>query len=147
MKALTLTQPWASAVAVGLKSVETRSWRTPYRGPIVIHAAKGVTKADRHFYRQLMRDGYRLPPGLPLGAVVATANLVRIERTEDIAPFLSRTERLFGDYTPGRWAWVLEDVVALDAPMFARGALGLWEFDDVLLVPAEMRLEQEASNG
>ena len=41
MKALTLTQPWASLVAIGAKRIETRSWSTPYRGLLAIHAAKG----------------------------------------------------------------------------------------------------------
>lgn len=40
MKALTLWQPWASLVALGVKSIETRSWSTPYRGQLAIHAAK-----------------------------------------------------------------------------------------------------------
>ncbi len=45
MKALTLTQPWATLVAIGAKCIETRSWRTSYRGPLAIHAAKGFPKA------------------------------------------------------------------------------------------------------
>ena len=40
MKALTLWQPWASLIAVGAKTIETRSWSTKYRGPLAIHAAK-----------------------------------------------------------------------------------------------------------
>lgn len=43
MKALTLTQPWATLVAIGAKRYETRSWSTTYRGEIAIHAAKGIT--------------------------------------------------------------------------------------------------------
>ena len=49
MRALTLTQPWAEAVASGLKVWETRSWQTSYRGPIAIHAAKGFPKEAREF--------------------------------------------------------------------------------------------------
>ncbi len=49
MKALTLTQPWASLVAVGAKRIETRSWETNYRGTIAIHAAKGWKPIDREF--------------------------------------------------------------------------------------------------
>ncbi len=49
MKALTLTQPWAHLVAVGAKRVETRSWPTPYRGPLAIHAAQGWGEPDRRF--------------------------------------------------------------------------------------------------
>lgn len=40
MKAITLWQPWASLIAIGAKKYETRSWKTNYRGPIAIHAAK-----------------------------------------------------------------------------------------------------------
>jgi len=36
MKAITLCQPWASAIAVGLKVYETRSWKTSYRGPLAV---------------------------------------------------------------------------------------------------------------
>ena len=38
MKALTIMQPWASLIACGAKTIETRSWPTKYRGPIAIHA-------------------------------------------------------------------------------------------------------------
>jgi activating signal cointegrator 1 len=39
MRGLTLTQPWASLVAIGAKTFETRSWFTGYRGVVAIHAA------------------------------------------------------------------------------------------------------------
>lgn len=39
MRILTLTQPWASLIAIGAKTLETRSWRTGYRGPLAIHYA------------------------------------------------------------------------------------------------------------
>src|SRR6202030_2406661 len=44
MKALTLTQPWATLVAIGAKRIETRSWPTLYRGPLAIYAAKRFPK-------------------------------------------------------------------------------------------------------
>jgi hypothetical protein len=40
MKAISLWQPWATLVAIGAKTIETRGWSTSYRGPIAIHAAK-----------------------------------------------------------------------------------------------------------
>ena len=40
MKAITVWQPWAQLLAEGKKHDETRSWRTNYRGEILIHAAK-----------------------------------------------------------------------------------------------------------
>ena len=39
MRALTLWQPYASLIAMGVKVYETRSWGTAYRGDLVIHAA------------------------------------------------------------------------------------------------------------
>lgn len=45
MKALTLWQPWASLIALGVKTIETRGWSTNYRGPLAIHAAKRPPKA------------------------------------------------------------------------------------------------------
>ena len=39
MKALTLYQPYATAIALGLKKYETRSWATSYRGPLAIHTS------------------------------------------------------------------------------------------------------------
>jgi hypothetical protein len=137
VKALTLTQPWASAIALGYKHVETRSWQTAYRGPIAIHAAKGFPSWAKDFARTERGCG-RYPDGsIPLSAVVATANLVRIERTENVADELSGLERLYGDYSWGRFAWFLEDVRALPEPIGCRGALGLWNVDDALLaVPA-----------
>jgi hypothetical protein len=46
MKALSLTQPWAWLVVHGGKDVENRVWNTHYRGRFLIHAAKGMTKAQ-----------------------------------------------------------------------------------------------------
>lgn len=126
MKGLTLTQPWASAVAVGIKCVETRSWRTEYRGPVLIHAAKGFPASARAFAREELQRGVRIPNPLPLGAVVALARIDHIERTEASLPFLGRTEEHYGDYSPGRYAWHLADVRQLSVPIPCRGALGLW---------------------
>lgn len=92
MKALSLTQPWASLVAIGAKRIETRSWSTSYRGLVAIHASKRFPDEACLFAIQdlvtgpLMRAG-ALPAGwapwgkdnkpidalLPLGAIVAVA--------------------------------------------------------------------------
>lgn len=127
MKAITLTQPWATAVAIGVKHVETRSWRTGHRGPIAIHAAVGFPGYAKDFARTEMTLG-RIPSRIPRGAVVATARLVDCVPTEDVFYQLSAIERMYGDYSPGRWAWFLDEVQALPEPIPAKGALGLWEW-------------------
>ena len=128
MKALTLTQPWATAVAIGVKQIETRSWSTTYRGPLAIHAAKGWTAADREF-AQTERTLGRIPPRIPLGAVIATCELYDVCPAEEIGLLASAIERLYGDYSPGRFAWMLTNVHPLPEPVPARGSLGLWEWD------------------
>lgn len=128
MKALTLTQPWATLMALGAKRIETRSWSTRYRGPVAIHAAKWFPRYAREF-AEVERTLGRLPGRLPLGAVVATARLVDVRPTQEVAPSTSALERLYGDYTPGRFGWILADVVPLPEPIPARGSLGLWEWN------------------
>lgn len=145
MKALTLTQPYATLVAQGQKRFETRSWRTDYRGPLAIHAAKTFPLAARavcyreDFATTLTDSGKpRLAAideaarTLPLGVIVAAANLTVCHRVEDVRNSLGgkhdgRLERAFGDYSDGRYAFRLDDVVQLPQPIEAKGALGLWD--------------------
>jgi hypothetical protein len=49
MRAISLWQPWASAIALRLKSNETRGWATTYRGPLAIHAALRFDGQQRAF--------------------------------------------------------------------------------------------------
>jgi hypothetical protein len=222
---LTLWQPWASLVALGVKSIETRSWSTQYRGPLAIHAStkrpplmnlpplwsRGEDRAaQERFNRETWhvvdtitdpahqrphRPKERVPRRsttptlffptagthgrpwddkagtsaieqgtaiyLPLGAIVATCTLV------DVVPILSvdgsrhgirsfladypemsgphaaglwvigfnewnrghpelvEDQRPYGDFTPGRFAWLLADVVPVDPPVPFKGGQGL----------------------
>ena len=128
MKALSLTQPWATLVATGKKKVETRTWRTKYRGALYIHAAKDFP-GDAAKFAEAERALGRLPARVPRGAVVAIARLVDVRRTEDVVQTVSALERYYGDYSPGRFAWFLEDVKELPEPIPYRGELGLFEVE------------------
>lgn len=46
MKALSVRQPWAWLIVNGLKDIENRNWSTRYRGPVLIHASKGMTRDE-----------------------------------------------------------------------------------------------------
>ena len=146
MKALTLTQPWATLIAIGAKRIETRSWRTPYRGPLAIHAAKGYPQWAKDLcYEEPFKTALRAYPGppLPIGRILATCQLISCVPTDavfisDFGQFIegpdgrvaiSEQEHCFGDYSPLRWAWLLDDVKPLPAPIPARGALSLWEWN------------------
>lgn len=159
MKALTLTQPWASLVAIGAKHIETRSWATSYRGPLAIHAGKGLgpvggraglfdlafSDPDGFFYSALKAANVFCIDDLPRGAIVATCELVDCQMIgvlpdetpaymayDEWPPVLQAVqepERSFGDYTPGCFAWLLSNIRALPEPIPCKGALSLWEPD------------------
>lgn len=139
MKAITVWQPWAGALAAGIKGNETRSWATKYRGPIAIHAAM----------REVF-DGLALIPvpialkikealrcewdKMPRGAIIATAELVDCIRiTPEYIATLTPDELALGDYTPGRYAWKLANAKLLPDPMPVKGKQGLWSWEALLL--------------
>ena len=140
MKALTLTQPWATLVAIGAKKIETRSWSTNYRGPLAIHAAKGFPTWAKEecwnveFSQPLNNAGYKIfdldtgTTDLPIGALVATCNLVDVIHIVAGVEIPLGGEWYFGDYSIGRYMWKLENVVRLIEPIPAKGSLGLWEW-------------------
>lgn len=135
MKTLTLTQPHATLVAVGAKRIDTRSWHTNYRGRIAIHAAQSFPEKARDMCWQGPVEDVLHSMGmtifdLPLGAVIATAELWQILRIDhNVSALLPPRwpELFFGDYRPLRYAWYLRDVRAM-VPIAVKGALGLWNW-------------------
>ncbi len=141
MKALTLTQPWASLMAAQQKTIETRSWPTRFRGEMVIHAAKGFPSHCKElcltpkFATALC---HRQPSDLPLSVglcVVRVIGCVGVEEMHKAEFILGRKpdakELLFGNYAPGRFAWLTEFVKPMDDMRTVRGALGLWGWPEV----------------
>lgn len=145
MKALTLYQPWATLVAIGAKTIETRSWSTNYRGPLAIHASKNpfylhlqgifpFCESLKEKYPESKRELEYAEFKFPMGCIIATCELDDVVL---IPPFPvlyysgaippEEPERSFGDYMPGRYAWILDSVMP-SKPFPIRGALGLWEF-------------------
>jgi len=141
VKVLTLTQPWATLIAVGAKRIETRSWSTPYRGPIAIHAGKGFPRwaqamcVTHPFLATLIEAGIDRLAELPRGVIVCTATLTAVDGTDscNCRAWLRRGpahESDFGDYAAGRFAWRLGDVQALATPVGHRGSQGLRDLPD-----------------
>lgn len=127
MKALSLTQPWASAIALGVKRYETRSWGTRFRGDVCIHAAKGFPRYAQEFFEDQLQEGLLLPDSdLPRGAIIAVVELAACLSTIDVFPTIERVEKMYGDYSVGRYAFRLENVRVLKEPIFCRGALSFW---------------------
>lgn len=133
MKALSLLQPWASLVVMGVKKIETRGWSTKYRGDILIHASTGKSGnifAAQHPFKKYIKEFKQLP----FGAIIGKVTVIKIIRTEELLlpdaeiNKLTMEEKAFGDYTSGRFAWMLEDAEQFKKPIPARGMLNLWEY-------------------
>lgn len=144
MKVISLMQPWASLIYYKEKLIETRSWKTKYRGEIYIHSSGKLTKfISDTFYSQVFRStfencGIHLAAQLPFGKIIAKASLVDcVPITDGIFNTLTElgyefapNDIYFGDYTPGRYAWVLQNIEPLDEFIPAKGKLNIWNYEE-----------------
>ena len=135
MKALTLHQPWASLIAEGHKTIETRSWRPPkdlIGQTIAIHAGKKLVRLKDPLWLQAVDRclGQNWSDNLPSGAIIALVRLTEVNKTESLAFELKEPEATFGDYSRGRWAWSLSDRRLLSETIPTRGWLGFWSLGD-----------------
>jgi len=148
MKVISLLQPWATLVVIGAKRIETRSWDTKYRGPIAIHASKGLSKAQRAICKQeKFADALAEINELPLGKIIGAVTLHSTFKSEDFpTAFGAKAQALeygpttahaivggmreheFGDFSPGRFGWDLRDPISFVHPIDVRGSLGIWNF-------------------
>ncbi len=139
MKAISLYQPWASLIALGLKRIETRGWLTHYRGPLAIHATNYFPPLAKMAFREgriweaLSLRGLTDWRALPRGAVLCIADLVDCERIGPAFVMPPDPELSFGDFRPSRYAWRLANVRPLREPFYHRGGQRIWSIDDRLL--------------
>lgn len=135
VKAISLWQPWATLAAMGAKSIETRSWYTPYRGLLLIHAAKRwtgdeVSVCGSEPFRTLLKGlGFTALEQIPLGRMLGVVTLKDVCRTEagDIPYNLSEQEYALGDYSCNRFAWQLINPRPFPKPFLYRGRQGLFD--------------------
>ena len=151
MYAITLHQPWASLIALRVKTVETRSWPAPARlmgQRIAIHSGKLLVRRPGDVIERELRakcgDDWRVI--IPTGTVVDIAVLAGMAQVEcaDLAEGYAVHEPgaevgcavgtggtpidPWGDFSPGRWLWFLDDVEALPEPVPAVGRQSFWRW-------------------
>ena len=125
MKAITIKQPFASLIAAGLKEYEFRTWKTSYRGKVLIHAGKAADgKAMKKFACCELDD--------PRGFIIAKADLTDCIWVDDAFRNELRNQNalvysgIIDDPTWEGYAFRLENIERVD-PVSVRGMLGLWE--------------------
>lgn len=130
MKVFTVYQPYAYAIVAGLKQYETRPRRTNIRGRVAVHAGKQVVAESGWNNAMILRAGMA-GAVIHYSAVVGIVEIVDCVPVEEIADTLTERERLLGDFSPGRFAWVLKNPVMFDEPFPARGQQGWWDWNEV----------------
>lgn len=142
MKAISLWNPWAHAMALGIKRNETRSWKTDYRGDLVICSSK--RKLDATGLE--VAAAYNIPPeDMVYGYALCIVEVIEMARTEDFMLYadqcklplrvITGEEYDMGDYSPGRWAWITGNLRRFTRPLPVIGHQGMWDMsDDVALV-------------
>lgn len=123
MKALSIKQPWANLIADGEKTIETRSWSTPFRGPLLIVSSKkpDLNNIPETNDRKLMAKV--IAEHGPYGYAVAVAQLVgcRMMRACDV-------KNAYCDQYPAAMAWLLKDVQRIK-PFPVKGRLMLYDVE------------------
>lgn len=127
MKVITIKQPYASLIAEGYKEYEFRTWRTKYRGDILIHAGKSVDKKAMEKFKHLNLD-------YPSGCIIAKAQITDcIDIDEEMRKNLSKINYLVysgvvNDLNWNGYGFKLENVKKIN-PIYVNGKLSLWDYD------------------
>lgn len=117
------SEPWASALQGTLVKIDT----------IPVHLNKLGISGTRY---EIIKEN------LHYGCVIATCELIHVTRVPSDAWLnnlteigyslsswkISEQELAFGDFSAGRYLWLLNNVKMLPEPVAARGAMGLWEW-------------------
>jgi hypothetical protein len=102
MKALSIRQPWASLIVLGIKDIENRTWATRERGTILVHASKGMTRDEHEDAIEFAVETIRTDPrhigsaetrtlrelgfafeDLPRGGIIGQVDLIDCVRTSN----------------------------------------------------------------
>ena len=130
IKVLSIIEPWATLIKERKKFIETRSWKTSYRGELYIHASnKKIKEKDEKIIELL-----KLIPDITMGYghIICKCKLVDCVYMDQ--EFLDKIQKnkqeiLCGEYSLGRYAWILEDIESLEKSIPAKGHLNIWKFN------------------
>ena len=129
MKVLSLTEPFATLIYEKKKFIETRSWKTNYRGELYIHAS--MTKISKSDLENKELMSLVENKNMNFGNIICKCNLVDcIYMTKEYVKDMKKNnhqEYICGKYSEGRYAWILEDIEPI-SPIKAKGSLNIWQF-------------------
>ena len=125
MKVLTIKEPWATLIIEGYKKYEFSSWKTKYRGKILIHAGMSIEKDMLERFKEYNLDYSK-------GAIIGEAEIVDcILVDEEFNEKLRKINKtVYGKSNHVEtYAWKLENVIKYEKPIYIKGQLGLWNYN------------------
>ncbi len=128
MKVISIKEPFATLIMNGYKLIETRSWKTNYRGELYIHASgKSLLKEylNNRYILKLIKD-----MDMNYGNIICKVNLVDcVYMDEEFLKKIkcNKQEYSLGKYELGRYAWIFKDIVPI-CPIPAKGKLNIWNY-------------------
>ena len=127
MKVITVKQPFATLIIEGLKEYEFRTWKTKYRGELLIHAGKGIDKKAMEKFKYLNLE---YPSGCIIGKVTLTDC---VEINDKVREELDKKDSLIYSSIIKHKEWngygfKLENIEKIK-PIQINGKLSLWDYD------------------
>lgn len=135
MKAITIKQPWASLIITGIKDIENRTWKTNYRGRVLIHSAKLPDKMKFEF------AGQATVKEIQLSSVLNDADEKDLYEciigSVEIVDCVMNHPSIWAEKTSPAlemggisiYNWVLANPIIFPEPIPAKGKLSFWELD------------------
>ena len=125
MKVLTIKQPWASLIIDGHKRYEFRSWKTNYRGKLLIHVGMSLERDMVDRFKDYNLDYIK-------GAIIGEVELVDCilvdskfnQELRELDPIVYGRSNHVETY-----AWKLNNIIKYDKPIYIKGKLGLWNYE------------------
>lgn len=125
MKVLSIKEPFATLILNKEKLIETRSWKTNYRGELFIHASKS------NMDKELLKELKLKESDMHYGNIICRCKLTDCVCMDE--KFLkeikkNKKEYSLGIYELGRYAWILEDIEPITA-IPTNGKLNIWNYN------------------
>lgn len=123
MKTLTIKEPYATLIKEKIKKYEFRTWKTNYRGEILIHAGKSIVKEETKKYNYEYKSGKIIAIAKIEDCIKVDENFkkqLKLENEKLYYNAINSKEKLY--------AWKLVDVKEIDGP-YVNGKLSLWEMN------------------
>ncbi len=126
MKVLTIKEPWASLIINGYKGYEFRSWKTKYRGKLLIHAGMSL---EKKYINKFEIYGIKYAKGAIIGEATLSDCILVDKKFNDKLTKINPLVYGINDHKM-TYAWKLDNVVKYDKPIFCKGKLGLWNYEE-----------------